>query len=831
MFVLQFWMRQSRRASFRILFVALALAVAAISAVGVFSARLEAALMRDATQMLGGDLVVETRREPVDTPWQQKLLEPQFQSLQTAQSAVFPSVIPSDRVDLLVSVKAVNGAYPLRGQLLTNTSTEQEVLTEKGPQAGEVWVDQGILGSLGIELGDKVEVGELSLVVSRVILIEPDRGGGFVNFAPRLMMSMQDLPNTGLIGVGSRVRWNFYIAGQANTIADYKEQIEPLLSPIEELESVQAGRPEMAGTLSRAQDFLAMSALIGTLVACVGIGLVSHLFAKEQARELAVLKSLGFTPKQLIRLWMAGLFLLTALAGLTGVALGWAAHWGLLALLADLVGVQLPMAGLSYLPFGVLLAGLLLIGFAAVPAWYALSAPAVAVIRNQSLGSRTTEFVLSVVFGVLTTLAVCLIIVSNVKLAMLLFVGFVAVSIVFALLFWLLLKALVVVDYSARNQSGRIAVFQSMARRAPVLVLQGVSLSLGLAALMILAVVQGDLIDRWQGVVPVDAPNRFVFNIQPDQVDAMSRQIEQTIKTSVTLYPMVRGRLAKINDETLNAQSFADDQAQRLIQREFNISFTDELPKYNTITRGQWFEPGSSKPEVSIESSVADRLGLEVGDLLTFDFAGVMLDAKVSSIRDLRWDSMEVNFYVIFPPKLLADFPQTWITAFHAEEPTVSELSRVLVRQYPNITVLDTARIIGQIRDILAKVSRAVQFVFLFTVAAGGLVVIACVMTGARARTRESAIYRAMGASSSQLQRAAWSELAAIGALAGLVAALAAQGLGWAVAHFIFEFEYLMSPLNLLGGLVGGVIVSLVFGAWSVKKVCLAPVMVTLRQV
>lgn len=831
MFILQFWLRQSRRASFRILFVALVLAVAAISAVGVFSARLEAALMRDATQMLGGDLVVETRREPIDTAWQKKLMEPQFEQLQTAQSAVFPSVIPSERVDLLVSVKAVNDQYPLRGQLLTNSQTEQELLSTKGPSAGEVWVDQGILGSLGIELGDRIDVGNLELVVSRVILIEPDRGGGFVNFAPRLMMSMQDLPATGLIGIGSRVRWNFYIAGDSSTIAAYKDEIEPLLSPIEELESVQAGRPEMAGTLSRAQDFLAMSALIGTLVACVGIGLVSHLFAKEQARELAVLKSLGFTPKQLIRIWTVGLCLLTGLAGLTGVALGWAAHWGLLALLADLVGVQLPMAGLVYLPFGVLLAGLLLLGFAAVPAWYALSAPAVAVIRNQSLVSQSKEVALSIVFGVATTFLVCLIIVTNVQLALLLFTGFVAVSLIFSILFWGLLKALVLIDYSARSNSGRIAVFQSMARRAPVLVLQGVSLSLGLAALMILAVVQGDLIDRWQGVVPADAPNRFVFNIQPDQVDSMALQIEQTIDTPVTLYPMVRGRLAKINGETLNAQSFSDDRAQRLIQREFNISFTDDLPKYNTVIQGNWFKPGSETPEVSIESSVADRLGLKIGDQLTFDFAGVLLEAQVSNIRDLRWDSMEVNFYVIFPPKVLADFPQTWITAFHANEPVVSELSRRLVREYPNVTVLDTARIIGQIRDILSKVSRAVQFVFLFTVAAGGLVVIACVMTGARARTRESAIYRAMGASSGQLQRAAWSELAAIGALAGLVAALAAQGLGWAVAHFIFEFEYFMSPLNLFGGLFGGVLVSIAFGAWSVKKVCLAPVMVTLRQV
>ncbi|MDX1668457.1 MAG: FtsX-like permease family protein [Limnobacter sp.] len=830
MFILQFWVRQSRRASFRILFLALVLAVSAISSVGVFSARLEAALLRDATHMLGGDVVVETRRKPVDTSWQALLKQPPYQSLSSAQSAVFPSVIPSERVDLLVSLKAVNNNYPLRGELLLQDSTGKESAFKGAPAPGEVWVDQGVLGSLGIELGDSVQVGNLSMAVTRVILIEPDRGGGFVNFAPRLMMNMSELEASGLIGVGSRVRWNYYLAGDSATVESFKKEVRPLLSPVDELETIEAGRPEMSNTLSRAKDFLSMSALIGTLVACVGISLVASLFAREQARELAVLKSLGFKPRQLLKIWVLGLSGLALTAGLVGVALGWAAHWGLMVLLADLVSVQLPLAGLAYFPFGIGLAAVLLLGFAAVPIGYALSEPAVAVIRDQKLKSGGMQFALMLVFGVTTTLLVCLAIVQNTTLAFLLFGGFVAVSAVFSLLFWLLLKALVVVDRTAGKGGGRIAIFQSMSRRSSILVLQGVSLSLGLAALMILAVVQGDLIDRWQEVVPDNAPNRFVFNIQPDQVDSISKQVDQVVDAPVQLFPMIRGRLAAINGTELTAESFDNERAQRLIQREFNISFTDDLPKYNTVVQGQWFEQGTTEPQVSIESSVADRLDLAVGDLVTFDFAGSRLDAKVSSVRDLRWDSMEVNFYVIFPPKVLQDYPQTWITAFYAPEPTVSELSRDLVRQFPNITVLDTARVIDQIRDILGKVSRAVQFVFLFTVAAGGLVVVACVLTGARARTRESAIYRALGASTSQLQKAAWWELATIGALAGLVAAVAAQALGWGVAHFVFEFDYFIAPWHVLIGLLVGAMVSVGFGVWSVKKVCAAPVMTTLRQ-
>lgn len=834
-FALQFWSRQSRRASFRLLFLALVLAVAAISSVGVFSARLEAALLRDATQMLGGDLVVESKRDIANASWYSLTQQELPTGVKSASSVVFPSVIPSTQTDLLVSLKAVSVGYPLRGELTVRGLLEGSSSAEQstsGPPLGEAWVDESILPSLGIQLGDIISVGEARLKVTKVILVEPDRSPGFVNFAPRLMINTADLKSTGLLGPGSRATWRAYFAGPNSDIQALRKSLEPQMSTTEELETVEGGRPEVYGTLSRAKDFLAMSALIGTLVACVGIALVSHLFAKEQSTELAVLKSLGFTPSHLLRLWLTGLLGLTVSSGLVGVALGWLAHWGLMALLADLVGVKLPMAGLLYLPAGIGLAGLLLLGFAAVPAWYALKAPAVAVLRKQSLTTDRVLLGLSVVFGLVTTVAICLLIVKNHMLALTLFAGFVVVCLAFAGLFWLLLKALAKLDQqrTAMGHGGRISVFQSMSKRSGTLILQGVSLSLGLSALMILAVVQGDLIDRWQAVVPEDAPNRFVFNIQPEQVKPIQTALENTLQRDVALYPMVRGRLSAIRGETITANTFDNPDAKRMVEREFNLSFTEQLPKLNKVEQGEWFKPTGDSPEVSIENSVSERLNIKLGDELSFDIAGTLLTAKVTSIRDLRWDSMEVNFYVIFPPKVLKDFPQTWITAFYVEPGQAIALSRDLVRTYPNLTVLDTALVISQIRKILGQVSQAVQFIFLFTVGAGGLVVVACVLTGARSRTRESAIYRALGASTSQLQRAAWTELATIGALAGLVSALVAQALGWAVARFVFEFDYMITPSHVLLGVLGGTLVSVLFGAWSVRRVCLAPVMSTLRQ-
>ncbi|HEX4856441.1 MAG TPA: FtsX-like permease family protein, partial [Limnobacter sp.] len=794
------------------------------------SARIEAALLRDASQMLGGDLVIESKRNIDQVPWLPVLAKPDYSSLKQAGSVSFPSVVPSERVDLLVSMKVVNDTYPLRGQLTVRDRQGRENKVSGGPRPGEVWVDQGVLGSLDIELGDEIQVGEIRRPVTAIILVEPDRGGGFVNFAPRVMMNTADLAESKLLGLGSRATWRVYITGPQNLVQQLQSELQPQLSPVEEIETLENGRPEVNGTLERANDFLAMAALIGTLVACVGIALVAHLFAKEQSRELAVLKSLGYTPSQLLKTWLLGMALLSLLAGVLGVALGWLAHWGLLALLAELVGVDLPLAGLHFLPMGLLLSALLLLGFAAVPAWYALRAPAVAVIRQQPLKSSRGQLLWAVLMGVVTALGVCLLIVKNTVLALLLFAGFAGTSLLFGLLFWGLLKLLAVPGKARRSATPKVAVFQSMSRRAATLVLQGVSLSLGLASLLMLAVVQGDLIDRWQEAVPDNAPNRFIFNIQPDQVQGIQNRLETASESPVRLYPMVRGRLSGINNNPITAETFADERARNTVERELNLSFTDQLPVHNTLAAGNWFTDTSVKSEVSVEEGVAKRLGIRIGDLLTFDIAGTPLTAEITSLRSLRWDSMEVNFFMIFPTEVLSTFPQTWITSVKLQEEKAIPVSRQLVREYPNLTVLDTELVINQVRKILGQVGQAVQFVFLFTVAAGGLVVVACVMTGARARTREAAIYRAMGASTAQLQRAAWLELSILGALAGLVAAIAAQGLGWGVARFVFEFEYFLSPLHLLAGVLAGVAVSVLFGAWSVNRVCRAPVMQTLRQ-
>ncbi|MFN4328070.1 MAG: ABC transporter permease [Limnobacter sp.] len=824
-----FWRTQWRRPAFRVLVLALVLAVAAITSVGVFSARIESALLRDASQMLGGDFVLETKRKPDLAPWWSTLSQPQYKGLSRSESVEFPSVLQAGERDLLVSVKVVDDTYPLRGQLRIQSSQAAEQAVKHGPPPGQVWVDSGVLGSLNIRLGDSIELGALHLPVTATILIEPDRSAGFVNFAPRVLFNRADLQASGLLGLGSRATWRVYFAGDQGLLSQLQGQVKPQLTPVDQVATLESGRPEVNGTLTRARDFLAMAALIGTLVACVGIGLVAHVFARELASELAILKSLGYTPGQLGRLWLGGLLGLALAAGLLGVALGWGAHWVLVLMLSKLLGVALPMAGVHFVFVGVLLAVGLLLGFAGVPAVIALKAPAIAVIRNQRLANTRVEWALTIAFGVCCGMAVCLLLVSNTTLALLLFSGFLACGFVFAAALWVLLT---LAGQSVQRSAGASlwgSVMRSMAQRKSLLVLQGVSLTMGLSALLMLAVVQGDLMDRWRAAVPDNAPNRFVFNIQPDQVDSVRASLQQATEVPVRLYPMVRGRLTSINGNPVTAETFTEQRARNLVQREFNLSFADELPRRNTVIQGRWFT-ADAREELSIESSMAQRLGLTLGDTLEFDIAGTPVRAKVTSIRDLRWDSLDVNFFVLFPGQALSAYPQTWITSVHLPVSTAAAVSRQLVRDHPNLTVLDTEVIMSQARRILAQVSQAVQFVFGFTVLAGGLVVVACVLVGAQARARETAIFRALGASSQQLLRAAWLELALIGGLSGLIAASAAQALGWSAARFVFEFDYWMTPWLWLGGAGLGAVVSLLFGGRAVYRVCTVPVMQSLRQ-
>ncbi len=829
-FTLLYWLKESRTPTLRLLMLAIALAVAAVASVRMFSERIELAFDQDATKLTGGDVVLVA-----DRPIADRYVEAaRLQGLTVSRILSFPSMALVGEEAKLVSLKAVDAAYPLRGVL--RTSTERggaDALAQGLPADNEVWADEALLAAFSINVGQRIQLGEAEFLVSRLVTQEPDRPMAFANFAPRVLLSQAGLERSQLLQPGSRVTYKLLVVTERkdfDAVKRFEAWASEALEKGQRLDTVKNGRPEIRSTLERAEQFLSLAALLGTLVASVGVALVSHHFARQKIPEIALLKSLGFTPKQLLRLWGAGLLLVALIGGLLGALLGYAAHHGLVYLLASFVGAELPPAGLESIYIALLMGLVLTLGFAGVPLLGVLQVTPVFVLRQDAQPAK--RFVLSAVVGVSAMFALCLLAAGKWLIAVLVLGGALLATLLFALLAWLSIKAGLRV-FNALSESGRSFglsfrfAWLSLSRRILGTVLQGVALTVGLTALLLLAVLRGDLLDGWQKVIPVDAPNRFALNIQPMQQADFKASLQTAGVQAPSLYPMVRGRLVAVNGQEINLDTYGDERAKRLLDREFNLSYGDAMPAHNRLVSGAWFK--GDAPAVSIEESIAKTLGLALGDQITFDVAAQRISAPITSIRGVEWDSMQVNFYVIFPTNALKDFPQSWITAFYLP-PSNSQLGAVLLKSFPNITLVDTGLVMEQVRSTLGRVSRAVEFIFAFTVLSGALVLVATLLTNNAARMREAGIMRALGASQVQIRRAIWMELAFIGLLAGLMAGIAAQALGFVVAQQVFKFTYVLSPVLLLSAMGLGVVIAMLGGIWSVNRIVSTPPLQVLRS-
>lgn len=832
---MNFWWRELRTPSLRLLLLALTLAVGAVSSVGLFSDRLDRAFDRDATALIGGDLAVIADR-PIGEPVLAKARD-----LGLMHSAIlsFPSMALAAEQAKLISLKVVDTAYPLRGtlKLATERLAPGEAANAADLRADEVWVDEALLAAFAMPVGAQLQLGEATFTVTRVIAQEPDRSMAFANFAPRAMISLAGLQRTDLLQPGSRVSYKLLLAGskgQDAAVRDMSAWLKEHLDKGQRLDDVKSGRPEIRTTLERAEKFLSLAALLATLVASVGVALAAHHFAGQKQAQVALMKSVGYTPSILRRIWGMGLLMIALLGSSTGAVLGWLAHHALVALLGALVGVQLPAAGAHAWGVATLMGLTLTLGFAGLPLFQSLAASPISVLRQSK--SKTTYKWASAAAGLVALALVCLLAAGQPMLAGFVLAGSLGVVGLFAALAWGLIRAglWIFERLSALGSDWGVSVrfaWLSLSRRTGSTVLQGVALTIGLTALLLLAVLRSDLIDGWQKVVPANAPNRFAMNIQPEQKQAFADALNQAQVSRPQLYPMIRGRLVAVNEKPMNPDAYQDDRAKRLLDREFNLSYTDELPSHNRISQGHWFSGKPDEPAaLSMESGIMKTLGLKLGDSLTFDVGGQVVSAAITSVREVEWDSMQVNFFVIFPTALLKDMPQSWITAFYlpAGQDT---LGRSLLARFPNVTLIDTGLVIAQVRSTLNQVSRAVEFIFSFTVVAGALVMLSSLMGSHAQRLNEMGIMRALGASQSQVRTAVLLELVLIGLLAGLMSGLAAQAMGYVIAKVGFDFTYVMSPGLLMASIALGVLTALIGGGWSVRRIIATPPLQVLRAV
>jgi putative ABC transport system permease protein len=826
---LRMTLRDWRTGELRFLLIALIVAVAALSSVGFFVDRMRAGMARDAHQLLGADLLVAAD-QPLPPQWVQQASQ---QGLLQAQTQVFPSMALAGEGDaarsVLSSIKAVTPGYPLRGQLRLRAADGSDRPAEGIPQPGTVWVDPQILSQLDVKLGDTIKLGDLPLKIAAIISVEPDRGSAFVNFAPRVMLGEADLAATHLVQLGSRVTYRLLIAGPAVEVQRYQKQVERQIDAEKlrgvRLESLENGRPEMRATLDRAEQFLSLVGLLSAMLAALAVAMAARRFMLRHLDACAMLRCFGMTQAQVTRLYLTEFIVIGLAASVIGMLVGFAAHFALLQWLGSFMPTALPAPGWAPAVQGVATGLLLLVGFALPPILQLRNVPHNRVIRRDQ-GAPQAMTVLTYVLGTLVFSGLLLWQAGDLKLGLLTIAGFLGGFGLFALVAWLCLRALRSMRGLVDRQSWRFAI-DGLQRRPAAAVMQVVALGLGLMALLLLTVIRGDLVGAWRQATPADAPNRFIINIQPDQRQAVQQVLQQGGVKDAVLYPMIRGRLVQINGRPVNPADYQEDRAKRLVDREFNLSTMAEIPPGNGIVAGRWYD--DRQPEASVERGLAQTLGIQLGDRLQFDIAGQLVEAPVTSLRKLEWGSLRVNFFVILNPTLMRDTPQSWITAVHLD-PQQEALGNRLTRDFPNLTVVDIGSVLRQIQEVVGQVISAVEFLFLFTLCSGVLVLYAALAGSQDERVREAGLLRALGATRLELSRAQRIEVLLVGSLAGLLAASGAAGIGWALAHYVFNFDWSFSPLVWVAGMGLGAACSALGGWAGLRHVLRRPPLQTLRE-
>ena len=822
--------RDWRAGELHFLLLALVVAVASLASVGFFVDRMRTGLARDAHQLLGADLVISAD-EPIKSAW---LAEASRRQLTQAQTVVFPSMALAGSGDTarakLAAIKAVTPGYPLRGSLrLVAPGAVDGVAVHATPQPGTVWIDPALASALQVVPGQSLRLGDSTFTVARLIAAEPDRGAAFLNFAPRVMLASADLAATNLVQPGSRLTYRLLLAGTPADVAAFQASIEGAIARDQlrgiRIESLETGRPEMRSTLERAQRFLSLVGLLSAMLAAVAIGMAARRFMLRHVDACAMLRCLGMTQRQVTLLYLYEFLIVGLVGSVLGAALGFAAHFVLLAWLGKLVSTQLPPATLLPGLQAICIGMILLLGFAVAPILQLRNVPHNRVIRHETETPQVATLA-TYLLGLASFTALLLWQAGDVRLGLLTAAGFFGALLVFALAGWLALRSLRWLRPLLDNQAWRFAL-TALQRRPAATVVQITALALGLMALLLLTVVRGDLIAAWRDATPADAPNQFVINIQTEQKAQVQTRLQAAGVGQTTLYPMLRGRLTAINGRAVTGASFADERARRLVEREFNLSAVSNLPAQNVISAGRWFD--DTRPEASVEEGLAKTLHLQLGDALVFDVGGQPVSATITSLRKLDWGSMRVNFFVIVNPGAVRDAPVSWITAFHLPPADTSFVNR-LTQSFPNLTVLDVGSVIRQIQTVLDQVVTAVEFLFLFTLAAGALVLYAALLGSQHERTREAGLLRALGATRSQLARAQWIEFALVGSLAGLLAASGAAAAGWALAHFVFDFPWTFSPLVWLAGIGVGAACALGGGWLGLRNVLRQPPLQTLRE-
>jgi len=799
LFALRALPRDLRTREIRVLAAALAVAVGAVASVGFFTDRVDHALERRATNLLGGDLLVEAD-DPLDATWQAHASD---LGLRTTTYVTFASVVVAGDHTELVAVKAVGPHYPLRGRVRIAAAPYghgQEI--DHIPRRGSVWLDPRLFSRLGVSTGDRIPIGSREFRIAGSLAYEPDRAGSLFQLAPRVMLARADLPSTGLISAASRADYHLLVAGSADAVARFRAWMSARSPRGVEIRDVRDARPAMRRALDRAGSFLALAAILAVILAGAAVAVTVHALGRRESDTSALLRCFGASQRLVLTSLLLRLVLVGLIASGVGVGIGWIAQDGLVALVGSWFGEALPapsgwpaLAGLG--------TGLVtLVGFGLIPALRIRRVPVLRVLRqDQAAPEPSALAAVALAIGAIALLIVRA--AADPKLAGWVLGGTLGMLVALGGSAWLLVR--LVGRMRGRSVTGWRFGLASIARRNRTSAVQLVGFGLGLLALLLLAVVRVDVLQAWRHDVPPHAPNQFMINVQPGDVAAVRERLAAAGVDSAGFYPMIRGRLIAINGKKVDPNDYTEGRARHLAQREFNLSYATSHRPDNTIVAGQWWSSPAqqARPLLSVEKGIAEDLGIALGDRLTFRVAGEDFSATVSNLRRVDWDSFKANFFVVATPMTLRGMPETWITSYWLPPGRGDRIAQ-LVRDHPGITVIDVGQILDQVRAIIDQGTRAVEYVFAFTLLAGVIVLLAAVQASRDERRVEIALLRTLGASRRRVRVILAAEFGALGILAGIIAATGAALTGWAVTTQVLDLPYHFNPWLFVIGVTGG---------------------------
>jgi putative ABC transport system permease protein len=803
----------------RVLLFALILAVTATTSVSFFTDRIKASMQTQGNVLLGADLVVNSDHA-IPAAYQAEAQQRQYQ---TTQALEFTSMVLKGDSSELAEIKAVEAGFPLRGHLTISrqaATATAEPHSAEIPEAGTVWIEPRLAQKLALKIGDEISVGESQFKIAAFLLQEPSRGGDMFSIAPRLLMNSADVAATGLVQFGSRVKYQLLVASENEGVAanqameGYAEWLKPQLARGERVDDIRSARPEMRNALNKAQQFLGIASMVGVILAMVAMLLASIPYVQKSLDSYALMRCFGATRTLITQILLYQTLLLALVGGVIGCLLGFAAQYGLAILAGRLFLETLPAPGWMPVLLG------LVTGFATLltVVWPQLlrlrAVPALRILRQDLEGNvRSNGLVFLPALLVLAGLVFWH--AGDLKLAGIVFAALVALVVVAGFLAYAGLR--IVKSFSVQN-FGVIKLGLMGLRRRPILTIaQVVGLSMGLMAILLLAFVRNDLLKNWQSSLPADAPNRFVINIQADQIPGINAVLTTHAIQHADIFPMVRARLEAVNGKPLNTDNYKDDRAKRLAEREFNLSWAEQMQADNELVAGQWWRAeDAGKPLLSLEQGLADTLNLKVDDRLTYDVAGTKLDLTISSLRKVEWNSMHVNFFAVTPPKVLDNYAANYLTSFHLPAGKEDALNQ-LVRKFPNLTIINVAAVMEQIQSLISKMSYAIEFVFGFSLLAGLAVLYAALMATREERVRESTLMRVLGASKKQVVLAMLVEFLCIGILASIVANIFTNIAAYYLATLVLDMEYQFNAWLSVQALLAAIVL-VPLSAWLVAR-------------